>query len=146
MVKALWIEYCAPWILSPRQMCPLSYRFGQTRWWFMEVILFSFGWVPFCAIGVIWGKLTSVNLNNYVGGRRIVTFSWRVHFGLQSDFLQFGPWGWVRTVLLKTPHEEPSPRSGSVPLTMGGDVQFQDTLAKPQRLQACCPSIIIIII
>lgn len=145
MVKSLWIEYCTRWILSPRQMCPLSYRFGQIRWWFMGVILFSFDWVHFCAIGVIWGKLTSVNLNNYVG-RRIVTFSWRVQFGLQSDFLQFGPWGWVRTVLLKTPHEEPSLRSGSVPLTTGRDVQFQDTLAKPQRLQACCPSIIIIII
>ena len=71
MVKSLWIEYCTHWIPSPRQICPLNYGFGQTRWWFMGVILFPFGWVHFCAIGVIWEKLTSVNLNNYGGGRRI---------------------------------------------------------------------------
>lgn len=156
MLKSLWIEYCTHKILSPRQTCLPSYGFGQSRWWFMGVIFFSLGWVHFCTIGVIWGKLTGVNLNRYAGGKRIVnylmlppllTFPRRVQIGLQSDFLQFGPWGWDRTVPLKTPHEEPSPRpgSGSIPLTMGRVVQFQDTLAKPQRLRACCPSIIIII-
>lgn len=118
MLKSLWIEYSTHKILSPRQTCLPSYGFGQSRWWFMGVIFFSLGWVHFCTIGVIWGKLTGVNLNSYAGGKRIVnylmlppllTFPRRVQIGLQSDFLQFGPWGWDRTVPFKTPHEEPSP-------------------------------------
>lgn len=74
MLKSLWIEYCTHKILSPRQTCLLSYGFGQSRWWFMGVIFFSLGWVHFCTIGVIWGKLTAVNLNSYAGGKRIVNY------------------------------------------------------------------------